>query len=334
MVKYSIILPVRNGGEYVKECVNSILTQSLQDFEFIVLENCSTDNTLYFISSFNDNRIKIYPADKPLQMEENWQRVLKVPKKEFMTLIGHDEMLDKDYLYTMNDLIYRHPQASLYHTHFRYIDSAGKEIGKCKPMKEIQKPVEVIHNFFYNKTDLMGTGFMMRSHDYEDVGGIPLYPNLLFADMELFIELSRKAYLAVDKQECFSYRRHAGSTTSSSSDARFLQSFDLLITYLSDLKKNAPLLAPFIERDSSELLRQYCQTITHRILRTPKCKRETPPVADIIDQFRGFGKKMGNDAFEPLDFKMIQIGKAIDSNSILRSLFLGFKKIFPKPLIE
>jgi glycosyltransferase involved in cell wall biosynthesis len=44
-VKFSIILPVKNGGEYVKECVQSILAQSCPDFNLHILENCSTDGT-------------------------------------------------------------------------------------------------------------------------------------------------------------------------------------------------------------------------------------------------------------------------------------------------
>ena len=130
MQKYSIILPVRNGSNHVKECVDSILSQTLRDFELIVLENASTDNTLDIIKSFNDERVKIYAAVKDLTIEENWKRAISVPKNEFITLIGHDDVLDKNYLYVMNDLVSRHSQASLYQAHFRYIDSDGKETGK------------------------------------------------------------------------------------------------------------------------------------------------------------------------------------------------------------
>ena len=195
MKKYSIILPVRNGSNHVRECVNSILSQTLRDFDLVVLENCSTDNTVSIITSFNDDRIKIYSSDSPYTIEQNWERTVAVAKNEFVTLIGHDDVLDKDYLHVMDELISKHPHASLYQAHFRYIDADGQEIGKCQPMTEVQKPAEAVHNFLCNKIDLMGTGFMMSSSDYNRIGGIPSYPNLLFADMELWIELARKSYL-------------------------------------------------------------------------------------------------------------------------------------------
>jgi len=43
--RFSIILPVRNGGEYVKQCINSILSQTVSDFDFLILDNCSIDDS-------------------------------------------------------------------------------------------------------------------------------------------------------------------------------------------------------------------------------------------------------------------------------------------------
>lgn len=334
MSKYSIILPVRNGGSYIAECIKSILSQTIPDFELIILENCSTDNTNDIINSFDDNRIKIYPATHPLTIEENWQRAVSVPKNEFLTLIGHDDLLDEDYLYVMNDLIGRHPGASLYQAHFRYINAKGQEIGKCQPMAAVQRPADAIHNFLCGKTDLMGTGFMMRSTDYVSAGGIPPYPSLLFADMELWIGLSKKSYLATDKRECFSYRKHQSATTSTSSDAKFLQAFDLLVNYLYQIKNSEPQLAPVIEKDSALLLRQYCQGITHKVLKTARKNRKTPDVTNIIERFREYGKKLGVDHFEPLDFREIRLGKIIDENRLLHGLFLLFKRIYDKPVLK
>lgn len=334
MATYSIILPVRNGGNYLHECVQGILCQSLQDFELLVLENASTDNTLEILRSFNDPRIKIFPASSPLSMEENWQRAVHLPKSEYMTLIGHDDVLGKDYLATMQELIAQYPDASLYQTHFRYIDSAGNEIGKCKPMETVQQPALAVSNFLCDRTDLMGTGFMMRSNEYEEVGGIPPYPNLLFADMELWIALARKRYMAVHQSECFSYRKHPSATTSSSSDARFIQAFDRLVLFLRKLKQEDPDLAPVISRNGVELLRQYCQGITHKVLRTPKAERETPSVAQLIDIFRGYGKDLCDGKFEPLDYPKIKAGKVIDSNSIFHAGFLLFKRMYNKPVLR
>src|SRR5882672_11129565 len=166
-MRFSIILPVRNGGHYVKECVASIQAQTLADFHLLILDNCSTDGTLQWLQSLGDSRIRIYPADRPLTIEENWGRITSIPKNEFITLIGHDDILDPHYLAVMDRLILQHPRASLYQAHFRYIDSKGETLKLCKPMDERQSPVEFLSFFLNGIIDTMGTGFMMRSADYD-----------------------------------------------------------------------------------------------------------------------------------------------------------------------
>jgi glycosyltransferase involved in cell wall biosynthesis len=55
----SVVMPVYNTGKYVGEAIQGILMQSLTDFEFIIVNDGSTDNSLDIIRSFKDNRIKI-----------------------------------------------------------------------------------------------------------------------------------------------------------------------------------------------------------------------------------------------------------------------------------
>ncbi len=193
-MKYSIILPVHNGGEYIKLCVQSILDQTLPDFNLLVLENCSNDGTAEWLHSLKDDRIRLIPSQKLLSIEENWTRIFSLMKDEFMTMIGHDDLLDKDYLKKMDDLIQKYPNAGLYQSHFRFINEAGAFKKKCKPMKEILQPEEFLEYFLNGRIDIMGTGFMMRSADYDRVGGIPSYHNLLFADMELWLSLLLSAF--------------------------------------------------------------------------------------------------------------------------------------------
>ena len=57
--KISVIMPVFNGGKYIEEAIKSILNQTFIDFEFIIINDGSTDNSLTIIQSFNDRRIKI-----------------------------------------------------------------------------------------------------------------------------------------------------------------------------------------------------------------------------------------------------------------------------------
>lgn len=332
-MKYAIILPVRNGGNYVKECVSSILQQTLKDFDLIILDNCSTDGTSEWLSGLTDSRIKIVPAEKPLTIEENWARIKYISKPPFITLIGHDDVLAPDYLSEMDRLIEKHPGASLYQTHFSYIDSIGKPIRACKPMDEVQSAEEFLAFFLCSMIDVMGTGFMMRSADYDAIGGIPArYPNLLFADFELFINLASKSYKATSPKECFSFRLHQSMTTTSS-DIRFHQAYDIFIAYLEELREENDTYKSIIEKYALQFISFYSKGLSHRLLRTPMNKRDGKSVKQFLSLSKSYADRLvpGNN-FDPNNQFSVRIANNIDSNLLLRGMFLTFKKFYRKPV--
>lgn len=334
MAKFSIILPVRNGGEYVKICVNSILSQTLPDFHLHVLDNYSNDGTSEWLKSLNDKRIIVYPADRPLSIEENWARASRISKNEFTTLIGHDDVLNEDYLETIDALIADHPDASLYQTHFNYIDKAGLEIRKCKAMSEIETAEEFLKNFLINNIDVMGTGFMMRSRNYDSLGGIPLYPNLLFADFELWIKLTRLSYKATSPEQCFSFRLHQ-STTTISPDVKFHQAFERFVYFLADMKTQGSGFRTIIREYGGAFLLFYCKGLSHRLLRTPSSARGELSVKVFIEKCKDYAEMLEvSNKFNPHRVLSIKLAKLLDSGSVGRAIFLAFKKLYPKPILK
>jgi glycosyltransferase involved in cell wall biosynthesis len=333
-MKYSIVLPVRNGGSYVKECVQSILSQTLKDFELVVLDNNSTDGTTDWLRSLNDDRIILYLSENDLTIEENWARVLTVPKSQFCTLIGHDDLLEPHYLEVMDRLISKYPDASLFLTQFHLIDSKGAIIRKAKEVPERQSGPQFLQSLLQNKFDLMGTGFMMRSKDYEAVKGIPPYPSLLFADFELLVELAGIGYLVADDQVCFSFRIHQ-STTTRSSNITMQKAFDRLMHYLEKLRRKDRQMDQVIQGFGLEFLSVYCKGLTHRLLRTPVSKRDGLMVRDFLIQCRHYASILSPDKkFDPLSIPSVRLAAWIDASSISRKAFLMFKKIYSKPVLK
>ena len=330
--KYSIVLPVRNGGEYIKECVQSILSQTLGMFTLHVLDNCSTDGTPEWLSSLTDARIRLYPAEKPLSIEENWGRIVGIQKNEFLTMIGHDDILDPHYLATMDELIRRHPGASLYQTHFRYIDAKGSVIRRCKPMDERQTPEEFLSFFLAGLIDNMGTGYMMRSADYDAAGGIPPYPNLLFADFELWIQLSIHGYKATAFEECFGFRIHQSMTTTSS-DMKYRLAFDRFMGYLGGLQEEVPVMREPLKRYAIAFIQAYCKGLAHRLLRTPLGKRDGLTVKAFVAQCQAYADRLvpGND-FAPYRVFSMRMARSLDATWLTRQFFLLFKRIYSRPI--
>ena len=215
MIRFSIFLPVRNGWPYVQECVKSILDQTHPHFELNVLDNQSTDGTLDWLQSVEDPRVRIWTSPTSLSIEESWARVKNIEKCEFMTLIGHDDILDPTYLSAICSLIERLPDAGLYQTGSRLINSDGRKIRSCLPVAERETAADYLRARFTFNRDVFGTGYVMRSHDYDRIGGIPPFEKLLFADDALWLMLMRGSYKASDSAELFSIRVHPKSESAS-----------------------------------------------------------------------------------------------------------------------
>jgi glycosyltransferase involved in cell wall biosynthesis len=91
---FGIILAVRNCWPYVQECVESVLAQTYPHFDLVVLGNQSTDNTMDWLKTLKDERIRLFSSQVPLSTDESWARAKDVEKQEYMTLIGHDDTFD------------------------------------------------------------------------------------------------------------------------------------------------------------------------------------------------------------------------------------------------
>lgn len=330
MNKFSIILPVRNGGEYVKKCVNSILSQTLQTFDLLILENKSTDGTSEWLKSLNDDRIKIYPSETALSIEDNWKRILNIPKNEFITLIGHDDLFDENYLEEMDKLIKRHPNATLYQSHFRFIDADSREIKKCRKMQASYNDKEYLKAILTNSFDTMGTGYMMRSKDYDKLGGIPSYPNLLFADHELWISLTSLNYMAVSESECFSYRLNQ-SVSKLSGASKYIDAFYRFLDLLKSLQHKNLALKGVIIKYAPGYIQYYCTSLTHRLLKTPVEQRDGKNVkCFILDCKKKADLLSPGNNFQPSALSSICLSKLIDSNYFSRNLYLLFKKVYKR----
>ena len=326
MPRFSIILPVRNGGEYVKECVNSVLSQTLQDFNLVVLDNCSTDHTVAWLESLKDPRIIIHKADRSLSIEENWGRIKDVPRNEFMTMIGHDDLLLPNYLQEMDTLINRFPDATLYQTHFNYIDAAGKLIRLSEAMDEQQFVQDFLADQMQQTIDSTGTGYMMRSTQFDEAGGMPVnYPNLIFADYALWVRLMAKGYKATSFKTCFSYRVHQSVSATTNAEA-FLKALGIYIKEIDQLQKERPAVKEVVQSFGKGFLLFWCESLSHRLLKIPLEKRSMQ-VKDLMKKFRDYAAILiPGQSFEPGSVFRIKLAEWLDANTFTRHLFQWYKK--------
>lgn len=215
LIQFTVLLPVRNGWPYVEECVQSILNQTYPHFDLVILDNASTDQTTDWLATLTDPRVRVERSEEMLPIERSWKRIVDTGKRDYMTIIGHDDLFDPEYLSTIAALIKSYPDANLYQTSARLIDSEGRRIRACKPVPKEETGADYLRARFTFERDAFGTGFVMRAADYDRLGGIPPFERLFFADDALWLSLIADGVKVSDPQELFSVRVHPKSESAS-----------------------------------------------------------------------------------------------------------------------
>tara|TARA_B100000767_G_scaffold272594_1_gene300626 strand:+ start:353 stop:1492 length:1140 start_codon:yes stop_codon:yes gene_type:complete len=93
-MKFSVLLPTRNGEKYLKTCIQSILDQTYDDMELIVFDNANTDGSARIIESLaKDKRLKHYKTQAVVSVTENWNNALNKSSGDYVLMIGDDDYL-------------------------------------------------------------------------------------------------------------------------------------------------------------------------------------------------------------------------------------------------
>jgi len=98
-LKFDILIPAYNGAEYIGDTLRSILSQNFQNFEIIIQDDASTDNTIEVVKKFNDPRIRIFRNEKNLGYPENLESLSKKATGNIVYLMGQDDILGEDTLF-------------------------------------------------------------------------------------------------------------------------------------------------------------------------------------------------------------------------------------------
>lgn len=116
-MKFSVLLPTKNGAPYLKNCIESILDQDFKDIELIISDNANTDGTSEVINEYKlDPRVVILRLESAVSVTENWNNALFKAKGEYILMMGDDDLLLPGYFNNISILLskYSDPDCVLY----------------------------------------------------------------------------------------------------------------------------------------------------------------------------------------------------------------------------
>src|SRR3989344_387770 len=207
--KVSVIMALYNTEKYLKESVMSVLKQSMRDFELIIVDDCSTDNSMKIAKKLasKDKRIKII-RNKVNQGALCRNRGIEVAKGEYIAIHDSDDICMKDRLKIQTKYLDTHPDIFLVAGSFWYIDESGNYLGKEIIDYNHEKITSkiVAHNMIHNPT------VMFRN----DVQTFYREKMKISEDRDLWLLLlTRGKKMTVLPNILIKYRMHPSSITSS-----------------------------------------------------------------------------------------------------------------------
>ena len=91
----TVAIPAFQGAEYIRFAIDSVLSQSFGDYELLIVDNASSDETVEIVRSYSDPRIVLVCNEKNIGAEGNWNKCLMVARGRFIKILPHDDTLER-----------------------------------------------------------------------------------------------------------------------------------------------------------------------------------------------------------------------------------------------
>ncbi|MCC5613066.1 glycosyltransferase [Nostoc sp. CHAB 5834] len=124
---FSVIIPVYNKAGYIKKCIDSVIDQTFSEFELIIIDDGSTDDSLAIIRQFSDPRIK-YKVQKNAGVSATRNNGVKIAKYDNVAFLDADDWWHPDFLEEADKLVRAYPAADLYGTNYYYVKNGKQRV--------------------------------------------------------------------------------------------------------------------------------------------------------------------------------------------------------------
>lgn len=199
-------MPVYNGSRYLGQAVDSVLNQTFSDFEFIIIDDASTDKSAEIIDEYakKDQRVRVIKNERNLGIAKSLNKGLRESHGEYIARIDDDDIWsDKEKLRKQAGYLGQNPDCALVGTAMICVDADSQEIGRVQFATQDQKIREkiLLANQFSHPSVLIRKKYLDESGFYSEE---KKYQHI--EDYELWLRLGKKYKLANLPDYCLKYR--------------------------------------------------------------------------------------------------------------------------------
>ena len=172
----SVIIPLYNKRLQVVNTLHTVLVQTWQDFEIVIVDDGSTDGSIDVVKGIKDSRIRIFrQANAGVSAARN--RGIKEARGDLIAFLDADDEWKEDYLSTQMSLVEKYPQCDVFVTNYEFRNSKGKITPTVIRKLPFNAETGELTNYFevasYSHPPICSISIMVRKSAILSVGGFP-----------------------------------------------------------------------------------------------------------------------------------------------------------------
>ncbi len=220
----TVLLPVYNGGKLLGGALDGILNQSLRDFEFLIIDDHSTDGTWEKVCSYRDSRIRAVRNEQNIGLTATLNRGLEIASGELIARQDHDDFSYPDRLKRQVEAFKERKELVAVFSRARLIDNKNRIVGWVRTPTN---PAAIRWDLCYRNSFVHGSVMFRRKVVWEDIGGY--HPLPACEDYDLWSRIQRnQGEIAVIQDSLLDYRIHSHSIMGQEHSEAFVKSRNAL----------------------------------------------------------------------------------------------------------
>ncbi len=209
--KISVLIPAYNHENYIGLAIESVLSQSFGDFELLVSDDCSPDNTKEVIKSYDDQRIKAVFFEENHGTVFCLNHLLNMAQGEYIAVLGSDDLWEKDKLEKQLQILENDQSLAACFTFAKIIDKDSEIIDTCNAFStaifeyDNSSREKTLYDFFIAGNRFCHSSVMIRTSVHREIGEyLPQLRQL--HDLDLWIRILLKYPVYMLKEHLVRYR--------------------------------------------------------------------------------------------------------------------------------
>ena len=173
MAFFTVIIPLYNKENCIKNTLKSVLNQSIQDFEIIIVEDCSTDNSKTVAEEVKSEKITLIQHEKNKGLSASRNTGIANAKATYLAFLDADDLWHKNYLEKLKELIENYPEAHLFATNYTEVYSKEVSVKPASNLKNFDKDGIILDFFESNlhQNIYCPSSLCVKKEVFEKIGG-------------------------------------------------------------------------------------------------------------------------------------------------------------------